>query len=146
MPAQSLLIDVRSPSEFTTGALTTDIAQTVNIEYTSIDQLLAIYAARGITVSKSDNITLYCRSGRRSDIARKTLRGMGFANVRDIGGLEDARKVLDREEVGRQLEGGMGAVQVTDKEVTRDYVEDAKRNVRVKSFSALMDGLKALDG
>lgn len=106
-PQQELLIDVRSPVEFATGPLTSDIAPTVNIEYQSISQLPEIYAARGIAVHKEDHITLYCRSGRRSNIAMNTLRGMGYLNVRDIGGYEAARGVLDREQVGRQLDGEM---------------------------------------
>ena len=112
MPPNHLLIDVRTPSEFATGHLTSDIATpTVNIEYQSIGQLSSIYAARGLVVGKSDHVTLYCRSGRRSDIAMRELRLLGWENVRDIGGFEDARRVLDRETVERQVDGAVGAVE-----------------------------------
>ncbi|KAF2872688.1 hypothetical protein BDV95DRAFT_443618, partial [Massariosphaeria phaeospora] len=77
---QELLIDVRSPAEFATGALATNTTSAVNIEYQLIDQLPQIYSARGIEVGKSDAITLYCRSGRRSNLALQTLKGLGYTN------------------------------------------------------------------
>lgn len=146
---QERLIDVRSPVEFATGPLISDIAPTINIEYQSISELPSIYAARGIDVHKDDNITLYCRSGRRSNIALQTLKDTGYMNVRDIGGFEDARRVLDKEQVQRQLDreielmpGFKGEEPVAGKEEGK---EDSKKHVRVKSFGALMDGLKALE-
>jgi rhodanese-related sulfurtransferase len=146
---QELLVDVRSPVEFATGPLTSDIAPTVNIEYQIIDQLPDIYAARGINVNKDDNITLYCRSGRRSNIALQTLKNMGFLHVRDIGGFDAARAVLDKEQVQRQLDKelelmpGMGGQEMqTEQEIKAD---DPKKHTRVKSFGALLDGLKALE-
>jgi rhodanese-related sulfurtransferase len=146
---QELLVDVRSPVEFATGPLTSDIAPTVNIEYQVIDQLPDIYAARGINVNKDDNITLYCRSGRRSNIALQTLRNMGFLYVRDIGGLDAARAILDKEQVQRQLDKemesmpGMEGQEVRmEREVKAD---DPKKHTRAKSFGALIDGLKALE-
>lgn len=146
---QELLVDVRSPVEFATGPLTSDIAPTINIEYQIIDQLSEIYASRGISVSKDDHITLYCRSGRRSNIALQTLRNMGYVHVRDIGGFEAARSVLDREQVQRQLDREMelmpelaGKAQPAEHAVK---MEDPKKHTRAKSFGALMDGLKALE-
>ncbi|KAI4932782.1 hypothetical protein J4E85_003182 [Alternaria conjuncta] len=144
MTTQDLLIDVRSPAEFSTGYLTSDIAPTVNIEYQIIDQLPEIYAAKGINVGKDDRITLYCRSGRRSGIALGRLRELGFKSVRDIGGFEEARKVLDREQVQRQLDAELEKSMVHTAEDTGSG-EDPKKHVRVKSFGALVDGLKALE-
>lgn len=150
---QDLLIDVRSPAEFATGALTSDIAPTVNIEYQIIDQLPSIYAARGIHVSKDDRITLYCRSGRRSNIALQTLRNMGFGHARDIGGLEEARRVLDKEQVERQLAeemGNLGRLEGQGDVLRKGgegggEKEDKKKYTRVKSLAALVEGLKALE-
>jgi rhodanese-related sulfurtransferase len=140
---QDLLIDVRSPGEFATGPLTSDIAPTINIEYTLIDQLPSIYAQQGITVAKNDNITLYCRSGRRSDIAMRRLRELGYSGVRDIGGLEEARRVLDREMVGRQLEGMVGE----DDKVGEVERGDEKRGEgRERDFGALLAGLRECEG
>ena len=146
---QELLVDVRSPVEFATGPLTSDIAPTINVEYQIIDQLPEIYAARGVNVHKDDHITLYCRSGRRSNIALQTLKNMGYSHVRDIGGFEAARSVLDKEQVQRQLDKEMelmphlaGKGAENEKEVK---MEDPKKHTRAKSFGALMDGLKALE-
>lgn len=140
---------MRSPAEFATGPLTSDIAPTINIEYQIIDQLPDIYATRGINVSKDDHITLYCRSGRRSNIALHTLKNMGYLNVRDIGGFEAARSVLDREQVQRQLDKEMEMMpRTTGKEGPIEQggkMEDARKHTRARSFSALMDGLKALE-
>jgi rhodanese-related sulfurtransferase len=147
-PSQDLLIDVRSPVEFATGPLTSDIAPTVNIEYQIIDQLPEIYAARGINVNKDDNITLYCRSGRRSNIALQTLKNMGYERVRDIGGFEAARAVLDREQVQRQLDAemeSMPGIGRQNKIEDDKRGEDPKRHTRAKSFGALVEGLKALE-
>ena len=132
---QHYLIDVRSPLEFSTGPLVSDIAPTVNIEYTSIDALADIYAQQQVSVSKDDHITLYCRSGRRSGIAKRRLEELGYTSVRDIGGLEEARRVLDRETVGRQLglegegEGeGNGDAQSTRCSATRSSTSSSSRS------------------
>ncbi|KAG9190723.1 hypothetical protein G6011_08811 [Alternaria panax] len=144
MTTQELLVDVRSPGEFSTGYLTSDVAPTVNIEYQIIDQLPEVYAAKGINVGKDDAITLYCRSGRRSNIALGRLKELGFKRVRDIGGFEEARKILDREQVQRQLDAELEkTVKQSAKEVGKE--DDPKKHVRVKSFGALVDGLKALE-
>lgn len=142
---QELLIDVRSPLEFSTGPLASDIAPTVNIEYTSIDSLAEVYALKNITVSRDDHITLYCRSGRRSDIAKKRLEQLGYKSVRDIGGFEDARRTLDRETVARQLEG-MAGDESAENDVTGTAAgarkSDGKEEVRQKSLDKLLAGLK----
>ncbi|KAI8934092.1 hypothetical protein NX059_008854 [Plenodomus lindquistii] len=156
---QHHLIDVRTPSEFSTGHLTSDIAPTLNIEYQSISQLASmIHAARGITVGKNDLITLYCRSGRRSGIALKRLQGLGYECVRDIGGLEEARRVLDREMVGRQLDeemeiGGLKEGQNGDGDGdgggigVRGERGGGKGDERMKkSFGKLVEGLRELEG
>ncbi|EUC50053.1 hypothetical protein COCMIDRAFT_43979, partial [Bipolaris oryzae ATCC 44560] len=140
------LIDVRTPSEFSTGHLTSDLSPTINIEYQLISTLPAVYAERGIKVAKDDRITLYCRSGRRSNLALQTLRDMGFTNARDIGGLEEARRVLDRELVERQLEEGFGEVGGERQGNVGGGEEKGKGHQRVKSFGVLVEGLRALEG
>ena len=143
MSPHTLLIDVRSAAEFATGHLTSDMGPTLNIEYQAIDQLPAIYAENyHAHVTKHHDITLYCRSGRRSNIALQTLRGLGFVNVRDIGGFEDARRVLDREVVGKQLEEGMRGGEMGKEEGESDKVKEKRR----EGFGAVVEGLKALEG
>ena len=75
--ANALLIDVRTPAEFDQGHL----EGAVNIPY---DQLEARIAELGD--DRDREIVLYCRSGRRSGIAGKTLKKLGFTRVLDAGG------------------------------------------------------------
>jgi rhodanese-related sulfurtransferase len=137
--SQKLLVDVRSPAEFATGALANDLYSAVNIEFQSIDQLPEVYRDLGIDVHKGDDITLYCRSGRRSNIALQTLRDLGYTHVRDIGGLEEARAVLKKEEFGR--------ITGAEEEMKRSRVQksEGKKEVLAQSFGNLLDGLKSLD-
>lgn len=76
-------IDVRSPEEFSSN----HVSVAVNIPYTEIDRRIA-----EVTRKKDDLIYLYCRSGRRSAIAKAMLEDIGYRNVVDLGGFEDARR------------------------------------------------------
>ncbi|CAF9928688.1 MAG: hypothetical protein GOMPHAMPRED_005208 [Gomphillus americanus] len=93
---QSFLIDVRTSEEYAADHL----KGAINIPYEEISRLPTLFP----NLSKEDEITLYCRSGRRSLIALDTLRTVGFVNARDIGGLEMARSILsdeDKKALGR---------------------------------------------
>ncbi|KAF2178131.1 hypothetical protein K469DRAFT_718622 [Zopfia rhizophila CBS 207.26] len=131
------LIDVRTPAEFSTGFL----YDAINLEYQLIDQLPYVLSERGIQVLKSDPITLYCRSGRRSGIALQTLKRLGYENVRDIGGFEAAKAILIREEAlkGEEAEKGV----VAEGKVDKEQDENAKQ-ARQKSLGKLLDGLREL--
>lgn len=76
-------IDVRTTDEFSAG----HVDGAVNIPYGDISQRIS-----EVTKSKDELIYVYCRSGRRSGIAKDTLDADGFTNVINLGGLEDARK------------------------------------------------------
>jgi phage shock protein E len=80
---EPLWIDVRSPAEFE-GA---HVAQAINIPHGEISSRIP-----EVTHDKDASIYLYCRSGRRSGIAQKTLEGMGYTRVINIGGLDEALK------------------------------------------------------
>ena len=81
-----VLLDVRSPEEYASGYL----QGARNIPH---DQIGAEIAA--VVPDKSAQIILYCRSGRRANTAQETLRAMGYANVSNYGGLEDAQERLE---------------------------------------------------
>lgn len=136
---KEFLVDVRTPAEFATGALANDLYSAINIEYQLINQLPQYYSALGINVEKADHITLYCRSGRRSNIALQTLQGLGYGSVRDIGGLEEARALLMKEQLGRST----GADEKVA--VLREKKDGEKKEAIVRSFGALLEGLKGLD-
>ena len=89
-PAVSLqsggvLLDVRSPEEFASGHL----QGAVNIPHDRIAEEIA-----AAVPDKSVQVILYCRSGRRADTALKTMQAMGYGNVSNFGGLEDAQERL----------------------------------------------------
>jgi rhodanese-related sulfurtransferase len=71
-----ILVDVRSPAEFSEGHIPT----AVNIPVAAI-------AKQVPTTDKAALIIVYCRSGARSAMAKKTLDDLGYANVVDFGGL-----------------------------------------------------------
>ena len=85
--AKTVLIDVRSPEEFAAGHL----EGALNIDYQVIDKRIGMAG-----VGKDDEVILYCRSGRRSAIALGSLKGIGYKKLLDYGGIEDARKKLQK--------------------------------------------------
>jgi phage shock protein E len=81
--AGAMLLDVRTPEEYSQGHL----HGAVNIPY---DQLAA--RVDEIDQDKDRDIVLYCRSGRRSDLAKRTLESLGYTNVLNAGGYEQMLK------------------------------------------------------
>ena len=80
-----VLLDVRSPEEFASGHL----RGAVNIPHDRIAEEIA-----AVVSDKSAQVILYCRSGRRAGTALDTLKSMGYGNVSNFGGLEDAQEHL----------------------------------------------------
>lgn len=76
-------IDVRTAEEYADG----HVRQAVNIPYEEITARIG-----EVTDDKDALIYLYCRSGRRSGIARDALERAGFSNAINLGGLEDAQR------------------------------------------------------
>jgi phage shock protein E len=85
--AKDVIVDVRTPQEYATGHL--DGA--VNIEYGAIGQQISKAG-----ISKEDKVILYCQTGRRSGVALNTLKGLGFSKAENAGGIEQARKLLQK--------------------------------------------------
>ena len=75
-PDSFLLIDVRTPEEFRSGA----IPKAINIAYDRLPE-------QPPAADRAAPIVVYCRSGNRSAIAAKTLAQMGYTNVSDFGGI-----------------------------------------------------------
>lgn len=73
--AGALLVDVRSPGEFSSGHI--DGAK--NIPHTAVQGRLAEFEP------KEQEIVLYCASGMRSSTAARVLRSNGFENVHNLG-------------------------------------------------------------
>ena len=80
-----MLVDVRTPNEFELG----HIEDSFNIEWENISSIL--------NKSKKDKkIYLYCRSGRRSQKATEILLELGYKDVTNLGGINEASKVLNK--------------------------------------------------
>lgn len=82
-PDNAIWIDVRTVEENQESS----IPGHPNILYTEIGDKIT-----SITSDKDAPIYLYCRSGRRSGIAKETLEQMGYTNVTNAGGIDEVRK------------------------------------------------------
>ena len=82
-----VLLDVRTPEEFAEG----HIAGAVLLPYDQVEQ-----KAAGMLPEKEKPIIVYCRSGRRSAIAADALRGLGYKDVKDFGGISRWQGALER--------------------------------------------------
>ena len=82
----SAVLDVRSAEEFSAGHL----QDAILIPVEEIPGRIA-----EIEPDKKTRLSVYCRSGRRSANAAAQLRRMGYENVIDCGGIQDAAKRLN---------------------------------------------------
>ena len=81
--AKGIWIDVRSAEEFNDGHL----QDSINIPH---DQI--IERIKAVSPDKDAPINLYCRSGRRAEVALTELKKAGYTNVTNHGGYEDLLK------------------------------------------------------
>ncbi|AUI66213.1 MULTISPECIES: rhodanese-like domain-containing protein [Glaesserella] len=75
--AQGIWIDVRSAEEYQSGHL----QGALNVSHGEIATQIA-----KISPNKDEPIHLYCRSGRRSELALIELKKLGYTNVTNHGG------------------------------------------------------------
>jgi phage shock protein E len=85
--ATPLIIDVRTQAEWNAG----HIEGAILIPYESIGEGIG-----AVTKDKSRRIYVYCRSGRRSQIAKESLEKLGYKDIVNLGSLEDAAKKMKR--------------------------------------------------
>lgn len=83
--AGALIIDTRTPQEFSSG----HVQGAINLPYDQIAERIAAHAA-----DKSQPIVVYCQSGRRSAIAKATLEKSGYTQVVNAGGKEQLDALL----------------------------------------------------
>lgn len=93
-PPGALIVDVRTQQEYASGR----IPGAVLFPYDEIKGKAAAFAA---LVGKDKGgydrpIVVYCRSGRRSAVAAKTLADLGYKNVIDFGGIDRWKGPLER--------------------------------------------------
>jgi phage shock protein E len=82
-----LVIDVRTQAEWNNG----HVEGAILIPYDVIGKKIGAVAKE-----KSRRIYVYCRSGRRSQIAKEALEKLGYKDVVNLGSYEDAAKALKR--------------------------------------------------
>ena len=75
-----VILDVREQDEYDEG----HIEGALLLPYTEIEK-----RAKEELPEKEQLILVYCRSGRRSAIAAKSLTEMGYTNIKDFGGIID---------------------------------------------------------
>ena len=79
--ADTVVIDVRTPAEFAEGHL--DGAVNIDVQGADFDALVSELPTDG-------DYVVYCRSGNRSAAAIERMKGLGFTNLVNAGGLNDA--------------------------------------------------------
>lgn len=78
-------IDVRAADEYATG----HVSGAINIPHDVITQQIS-----DLNLPADNDIRVYCRTGRRSGIAKELLEQMGYRQVKNEGGFDElmARK------------------------------------------------------
>jgi len=71
------ILDVRTPEEYAEG----HISGAINIPFTELEA-----RASELGIEGSDELVVYCRTGRRAAIAEVTLSELGYTNLRDLDG------------------------------------------------------------
>lgn len=79
---KTVWLDVRSPEEYQQDHM----ENTENIPHTEIVTRIA-----DLGLDKDAPIKVFCRSGVRAGLALTALEELGYTNVENVGGIEDAR-------------------------------------------------------
>ncbi|ASR56931.1 hypothetical protein CBP52_12335 [Cellulomonas sp. PSBB021] len=83
MDADTVVIDVRTAAEYDAGHL----EDAVNYDVQSPD-----FAAQVATLDPEGSYVVYCRTGNRAGVAVDRLEDLGFDDVQNAGGLDDAAR------------------------------------------------------
>ena len=84
---QLIIVDVRTKEEYDDG----HIPKSLLIPYDEIE-----VKAASLLPDKNAAIIVYCRTGRRSEIAAKSLLKLGYTNVADMGSISDWKYGLEK--------------------------------------------------
>ena len=85
LPDNAVLLDVRQADEFNAG----HIDGAVLVPHDTIAEKIG-----AVVPDKNIPVYVYCRSGRRSAIAVKAMKKLGYTNLTDLGGMDEAKKRL----------------------------------------------------
>ena len=81
----AVLLDVRQADEFNAG----HIDGAVLVPHDTIAEKVG-----AVVPDKNTPVYIYCRSGRRSAIAVEAMKKLGYTNLTDLGGMDEAKKRL----------------------------------------------------
>lgn len=87
--ADGYWIDVRSTEEYDKK----HVEVAVNIVHTEIAEKIG-----AVTEDKNAKIYVYCRSGNRAGKAKSSLEKLGYTNVENVGGLQQAEDLQKKAE------------------------------------------------
>lgn len=90
---ETVWIDVRSADEYAEAHL----PAAVNIPHETIAEHIAQYAP-----DKQTPVVLYCRSGRRADVAKDSLEQLGYQRVVNAVDLDGATQMYQQHNVGAE--------------------------------------------
>ena len=85
LPDNAVLLDVRQTDEFNAG----HIDGAVLVPHDMIAEKVG-----AVVPDKNTPVYIYCRSGRRSEIAVEAMKKLGYTNLTDLGGMDEAKKRL----------------------------------------------------
>ena len=85
LPDNAVLLDVRQADEFNAG----HIDGAVLVPHDVIAEKVG-----AVVPDKNTPVYIYCRSGRRSAIAVEAMKKLGYTNLTDLGGMDEAKKRL----------------------------------------------------
>lgn len=81
--AEEIWIDVRSAEEYASNNIEGDVR---------ITHVEIVKGVASLIPDKNTEIYLYCRSGRRANVALSALNKVGYTHVTNVGSIENARK------------------------------------------------------
>jgi phage shock protein E len=87
LPDNAVLLDVRQVDEFNAG----HIKGAVLVPHDMIAEKIG-----AVVPDKNIPVYVYCRSGRRSAIAVEAMKKLGYTNLTDLGGMEEAKRHLEK--------------------------------------------------
>ena len=85
LPDNAVLLDVRQADEFKVG----HIDGAVLVPHDTIAEKIG-----AVVPNKNTPVYVYCRSGRRSAIAIGAMKKLGYTDLTDLGGIDEAKKSL----------------------------------------------------
>ena len=85
LPGNAVLLDVRQADEFNAG----HIDGAVLVPHDTVVEKIG-----AVVPDKNTPVYVYCRSGRRSAIAVEAMKKLGYTDLTDLGGMDEAKKRL----------------------------------------------------